>query len=661
MRKKILSYCLIEPRFFAAALLWLAAVAPARAIMNGVDQDILPVTSIFNSSVTIMGEGGIFVAYGVSAATAAFTAQNASVPGVTISSGVIVSTGNVGIGTANPGEVLEVNGNLKIGSATTGIIRATKELVLRQDGDTYGPSILRLRNRNAENGVIFETTDPTTTLVDYIFKTSANQRNFRYEARAAMSRAGNPSFHIGGLSADNPTLAVGDAYAAVANKLAVGSYTSPTAVLQLAAGTAAAGTAPLKLTSGTNLTATEGGAIEFAGGHLYFTAADAGTRYQLDQQAPLTITAIGAAPNANGMTLTGQQLNLQPADASNGGVVTTGAQTFAGVKTFSSQLINSNAAAAALNLTGNGAGITFTGTGPNQVITAAGVDLALMPGAGGNVGIGVTVPTARLHLPAGTAAANTAPLMFTSGIDLAAPEAGAMEFDGANLEFSTSATGIRTVVNRGQLIGVQTITAGTTYTPTAGTGRIIVELWGGGGGGGGCNNAAGCAGGGGGAGGYARYTFTGVVNANYTVAIGGGGAGNSGAAGSAGTNTTFTNGATVVTAYGGAGGAYTAGSNGVKFMAGGAGGAVSANGTVNGAGMPGSYGQTNSNTIVNSGFGGSTSLGGGGVGRASTTGAGNAAVANTGSGGGGAATIATGSAYAGGAGAAGRIIVQEFY
>ncbi|MEI7529946.1 MAG: hypothetical protein WCK76_13505 [Elusimicrobiota bacterium] len=453
-------------------------------------------TSIFNSSVTIMGEGGILVTYGVSAATAAFTAQNASVPGVTISSGVIVSTGNVGIGTTNPGEVLEVNGNLKIGSATTGIIRATKELVLRQDGDTYGPSILRLRNRNAENGVIFETTDPTVTLVDYIFKTSANQRNFRYEARAAMARAGNPSFHIGGLSADNPTLAVGDAYAAVVNKLAVGSYTSPTALVQLAAGTAAAGTAPLKL---------------------------------------------------------------------------------------------------------------------------------------------------------------------TEGVDLAAPEAGALEFDGTNLEFSTSATGTRAIVNRGQLIGVQTITSGTTYTPTAGTGRIIVELWGGGGGGGGCNNAAGCAGGGGGAGGYARYTFTGVVNANYTVAIGGGGAGNSGAAGSAGTNTTFTNGATVVTAYGGAGGAYTAGSNGVKFMAGGAGGVVSANGTVNGAGMPGSYGQTNSNTVVNSGFGGSTSLGGGGVGRASTTGAGNAAVANTGSGGGGAATIATGSAYAGGAGAAGRIIVQEFY
>ena len=43
----------------------------------------------------------------------------------------------------------------------------------------------------------------------------------------------------------------------------------------------------------------------------------------------VTLTAIGATPNANGATLTGQALNLQPANASFGGVVTTGAQTFA--------------------------------------------------------------------------------------------------------------------------------------------------------------------------------------------------------------------------------------------------------------------------------------------------------------------------------------------
>jgi hypothetical protein len=48
----------------------------------------------------------------------------------------------------------------------------------------------------------------------------------------------------------------------------------------------------------------------------------------------VTLNAIGSVPNANGASIAGQVLTLQPADATNGGVVTTVAQTFAGVKTF---------------------------------------------------------------------------------------------------------------------------------------------------------------------------------------------------------------------------------------------------------------------------------------------------------------------------------------
>jgi len=65
------------------------------------------------------------------------------------------------------------------------------------------------------------------------------------------------------------------------------------AILSLRAGTATAGTAPLKFTAGTNLSTTEAGAIEFNGTHLYFTAANGGTRYQLDQQSGTTYTAGG--------------------------------------------------------------------------------------------------------------------------------------------------------------------------------------------------------------------------------------------------------------------------------------------------------------------------------------------------------------------------------
>ena len=45
-----------------------------------------------------------------------------------------------------------------------------------------------------------------------------------------------------------------------------------------------------------------------------------------------TFTAIGATPNANGGTISGNNITLQPANASFGGVVTTGAQTLRGIR-----------------------------------------------------------------------------------------------------------------------------------------------------------------------------------------------------------------------------------------------------------------------------------------------------------------------------------------
>lgn len=51
---------------------------------------------------------------------------------------------------------------------------------------------------------------------------------------------------------------------------------------------------------------------------------------------------------------------------------------------------------------------------------------------------GVVAPTALLHLAAGTASANTAPLKFTTGTSLTSPEAGAMEFTTDDLYFTIS-------------------------------------------------------------------------------------------------------------------------------------------------------------------------------------------------------------------------------
>lgn len=60
----------------------------------------------------------------------------------------------------------------------------------------------------------------------------------------------------------------------------------------------------------------------------------------------------------------------------------------------------------------------------------------------GNVGIGTTAATATLHLKAGTASPNTAPLKLSAGTNLTTPEPGAIEFDGTSLFYTTDA-GVR--------------------------------------------------------------------------------------------------------------------------------------------------------------------------------------------------------------------------
>lgn len=59
--------------------------------------------------------------------------------------------------------------------------------------------------------------------------------------------------------------------------------------------------------------------------------------------------------------------------------------------------------------------------------------VALNATSAGKVGIGTATPTALLHVKAGTAAANTAPLKLTAGTNLTTPENGAIEFDGTNI------------------------------------------------------------------------------------------------------------------------------------------------------------------------------------------------------------------------------------
>jgi hypothetical protein len=91
------------------------------------------------------------------------------------------------------------------------------------------------------------------------------------------------------------------------------------------------------------------------------------------------------------------------------------------------------------------------------------------------VGFNMTAPTAKLHLPAGQAAAGNAALKFTSGILLTAAEAGTIEFDGTDFYATKGGTvtrinftGVHDVVRGGTGIATATaysvICAGTTAT-----------------------------------------------------------------------------------------------------------------------------------------------------------------------------------------------------
>ena len=82
--------------------------------------------------------------------------------------------------------------------------------------------------------------------------------------------------------------------------------------------------------------------------------------------------------------------------------------------------------------------------------------------------------TAGLHLKAGTATANTAPLKLTSGVNLTTPEVGAVEFDGTNLFYTDNTLVRRTAVN---LAGAQPLTNKTFGAGNTWQGNIIAPLY----------------------------------------------------------------------------------------------------------------------------------------------------------------------------------------
>lgn len=208
-----------------------------------------------------------------------------------------------------------------------------------------------------------------------------------------------------------------------------------------------------------------------------------------------------------------------------------------------------------------------------------------------------------------------------------------------------------------------------TYTPTAGTKRILVEVWGAGGGGGGVDGqTAGTWGKGapGGGGGYCSKWIAGGLAASYSYTVGAGGAGGIAGAntGSTGESSTFSGAGVSLTANGGNGGNGTtavdvAAVNGIN---GGAGGAATG-GDLNVKGGSGDV-SWNTTPLPRNGLAGESygfPRSNFTFGIAASSGAAGTAGNNPGEGGTGGVVRDIATNYAGGAGAPGLIKITEYF
>lgn len=294
-------------------------------------------TAISINQRALFGYGGdMAVVQGLTSKGIQFNVNNA-----TFGSGEamrIASTGSVGIGTTNPTgkfEVRDTGGGVV--SLIDSVVNISKYGYAENQYGVYNPAagtpLKQLYSLGAEG-----------TYSDGGVLT--NNGFYLFDAAAGVNRM----------------------YVKNNGNIGIGTST-PTAVLHLKAGTATAGTAPLKLTSGTNLGTTEAGAIEYNGTHLYFTAVDAGARYQLDQQITSWDTIGDASGNGSiAMGSTVQTMDWGTATTTNPLSLTASALTTGKLLSVTSNTLTSGTL---LDLISNGTGALTGQKGINIALSGA--------------------------------------------------------------------------------------------------------------------------------------------------------------------------------------------------------------------------------------------------------------------------------------------------
>lgn len=115
------------------------------------------------------------------------------------------------------------------------------------------------------------------------------------------------------------------------------------------------------------------------------------------------LSAIGSSPNANGATITGNTLNLEPASSSFGGVLTTGTQTIAGAKTFNGALTTLS------GVSFNGAGAFQNNNAGMQLLSSSNIYYTVGVTTGTTSTLATGIASARFIIGTGTVGT------FTSG------------------------------------------------------------------------------------------------------------------------------------------------------------------------------------------------------------------------------------------------------
>ena len=358
------------------------------------------------------------------------TLEQVTTNGNTTTQGIVISAGNLAIGTATAGAPLDIHTSTgtaaqfngtgvnnayiffqnagtskwRIGNYYNGATNqftiynnaaAVTQLVMDSGATTLignftattliksgGTSSQFLKADGSVDSNTYITTNTSQTIAAGITKTFNNEMRFglgtMYDNSTGVSLATGFTTINAGLTGSNTFLQIwrSNAYKLTFNcdlTSAGSTFTLPAgqsnALIATATGTSSqliAGDGSL-ISAGTNITIS-GGTISSSGG------------------GSITLSAIGSTPNANAATLTGSALNLEPASASFGGVVTTGTQTFAGAKTFSGIVTGASFIPSSSTIPTNGMYLSAA----NTLNFATNTTNRLTIDSSGNLGLNVT-------------------------------------------------------------------------------------------------------------------------------------------------------------------------------------------------------------------------------------------------------------------------------